>query len=180
MNEFGERGIIAATRTQEDFTAALSSSVSCIFLLSSNILTLKEQLKRAHEAGKKVFVHIDMSDGIGRDSAGVAYLAKIGVDGIITTRTGIIRAAKELGLPCVQRIFAIDTQATQTSVGAICNQKPTYIEIMPGVITKVVKKFAEVTDIPIIVGGLVETAEEIENAKKIGAFAASTSNKELW
>lgn len=180
MNNFGPNGIIAATRTEEDFSAALKSSVSCIFLLSSNILTIKEYLDRAHNAGKKVFVHIDMSDGIGRDNAGVAYLSKIGVDGIITTRTGIIRAAKENSIPCVQRIFAIDNQATQTSVGAICNQKPTYIEIMPGVITKVVEKFARLTDIPIIVGGLVETAEEIENAKKSGAFAASTSNRELW
>ena len=137
-------------------------------------------LWRAHDKGKKVFVHIDMSEGIGRDSAGVEYLAKMGIDGIITTRTGIIRAAREHNLPCVQRIFAIDNQATQTSVGAIGNQKPSYIEIMPGVIPKVVRRFSEVTDIPIIVGGLIETSEEVEIAKQNGAFAASTSNKSLW
>lgn len=180
MNIFGNDGIIAAVRTEEDLKAALSSRVSCIFLLSSNILTLGDILWRAHDKGKKVFVHIDMSEGIGRDNAGVEYLAKMGIDGIITTRTGIIRAARERSLPCVQRIFAIDNQATQTSVGAIGNQKPTFIEIMPGVIPKVIRHFSEVTDIPIIVGGLIETAEEIEAAKKSGAVAASTSNKELW
>lgn len=180
MNEFGKKGVIAAVRTDEDFAAALNSDATCIFLLSSNILTIKEHLSNAHAANKKVFVHIDMSEGIGKDNTGVAYLSKLGVDGIISTRTGIIRAAKELSLPCVQRIFAIDYQATQTSVGAIGNQKPTYIEIMPGVIPKVVRRFSEVTNIPIIVGGLIETAEEIEIAKKSGAVAASTSNKELW
>ena len=180
MNEISKSSVIAAVRTDEDFGRAVDSSVGCIFLLSSNIMTIKDRLESAHKAGKKVFVHIDMSDGIGRDNAGVAYLAKLGVDGIITTRTGIIRAVRESSLPCVQRVFAIDYQATQTSAGAIGNHRPTYIEIMPGVIPKVISRFRAETDIPIIAGGLVETAEEVSAALKSGALAVSTSNKALW
>lgn len=179
MSIFGN-GIIAAIRTQEEFSAAVNSSVNCIFMLSANILTINENLKCAHGAGKKVFVHVDMSDGIGRDTAGVAYLHSIGVDGIISTRTGIIRAARELSLPSVQRVFAIDSQATHTSAGALGAHRPSYLEIMPGVIPKVIKRFAESTDIPIIAGGLIETKEEIAAAKQSGAVAVSTADSALW
>ena len=180
MTDFANAKIIAAVRTEQDFAAALASSVTHIFLLCSNIMTIENTLRRAHNAGKKLFIHLDMSEGIGRDNAGVEFLAKLGIDGIISTRTGIIRAAKEHNIPTVQRIFAIDSQATQTSANAAGNFHPTYIEIMPGVIPKVIKRFATSTDIPIIAGGLVETAQEVNAALESGAIAVSTANKKLW
>ena len=180
MNDFGEKKVIAAVRTEEEFCLALDSSARCIFLLCSNIMTVESWINRAKAAGKRLFIHLDMSDGIGRDSAGVAYLAKLGVDGIISTRTGIIRAAREHGIPTVQRIFSIDSQATQTSANAAGNFHPSYIEIMPGVIPKVIRRFCSCTDIPIIAGGLIETAEEVKAALDNGAVAVSTANKTLW
>ena len=173
---FGEKAVIAAVRTDEEFSAALQSKVGCIFLLCSNILTLQQKTETAHNAAKSVFVHLDMSEGIGRDAAGVAYLAGLGVDGIISTRTAIIRAAREVGLPAVQRVFTIDSQAVQMSVGA----RPDYIEVMPGVIPKVIRRFCTTTDTPIIAGGLIETADEVAAAFASGAVAVSTANRGLW
>ena len=175
MNSFGNNHIIAAVRTEEDFAAALKSGAACLFLLCSNILTIKKQLSAAHAVGKKVFVHLDMSEGIGRDTAGVTYLAGLGVDGIISTRTGIIRAARELGLPAVQRVFSIDSQAIQLPTA-----HPSYIEVMPGVIPKVIQRFCSNTEIPIIAGGLIETPEEVAAALQSGAVAVSTANQSLW
>jgi len=180
MNDFGDKKIIAAVRTEDEFSLALKSSASCIFLLCSNIMTVEGCITRAKSAGKKLFIHLDMSEGIGRDNAGVAYLAKLGVDGIISTRTGIIRAAREHGIPTVQRIFSIDSQATKTSANAAGNYHPSYIEIMPGVIPKVIRHFCKCTDIPIIAGGLIETADEVSAAIESGAVAVSTANKDLW
>ncbi len=180
MNHFGNKKIIAAVRTEEEFAIALDSSVDCIFLLCSNIMTVEGWIKRAKAAGKKLFIHLDMSEGVGRDSAGVAYLAQLGVDGIISTRTGIIRAARERGVTTVQRIFSIDSQATQTSANAAGNFHPSYIEIMPGVIPKVIRRFCSSTDIPIIAGGLIESPEEVKAALESGAVAVSTANRALW
>ena len=176
MKNLGEKRIIAAVRTETEFDLALDSKVACIFLLCSNILTLSEWLNKAHAARKKMFVHLDMSEGIGRDAAGVTYLAKLGVDGIISTRTGIIRTARELGLPAVQRVFSIDSQALQVSTAA----QPSYIEVMPGVIPKVIRRFCDTTDVPIIAGGLIETADEVAAALQSGAAAVSTTNRMLW
>ena len=176
MNELGEKNIIAAVRTEAELTAALQSGVGCIFLLCSSILTLGDWLKKAHAAGKKVFIHLDMSEGIGRDNAGVSYVAGLGVDGIISTRTSIIRAAREMGLPAVQRVFSIDSQAIQVSTAA----HPSYIEVMPGVIPKVIRRFCATTAVPIIAGGLIETDEEVAAALASGAVAVSTANQGLW
>ncbi|MBE6767015.1 MAG: glycerol-3-phosphate responsive antiterminator, partial [Ruminococcaceae bacterium] len=90
------------------------------------------------------------------------------------------RAAREHGIPTVQRIFSIDSQATKTSANAAGNYHPSYIEIMPGVIPKVIRHFCGCTDIPIIAGGLIETADEVSAAIESGAVAVSTANKDLW
>ena len=61
----------------------------------------------------------------------------------------------------------------------IASAKPDFVEIMPGVIEKVIKKFAS-DKIPVIAGGLLETKGEVTAALKSGALAVSTGKKELW
>ena len=59
--------------------------------------------------------------------------------------------------------------------------KQSAIEIMPGVITKLLKRLHnEFPDLPIICGGLIDDKNEIIDALKHGAMAVSTSKKELW
>ena len=61
----------------------------------------------------------------------------------------------------------------------INNTKPDFIEIMPGVIEKIIKKFAS-EKIPVIAGGLIETKSELTAALSSGALAVSTGKKDLW
>ena len=51
--------IFAAVRTNSEFLMALKSSVDTIFLLNSEILTLKEVIDKAHKAKKKIFIYFD-------------------------------------------------------------------------------------------------------------------------
>ena len=53
------------------------------------------------------------------------------------------------------------------------------IEIMPGVIGKIIKRFSMGT-IPVIAGGLIETKNEVTDAIRQGAIAVSTGNQKLW
>ena len=73
---FGE--IIAATRTESDFLAAIESDVDTIFDLAPDIMTVAPKLKMAHKSGKKLFIHIDLSKGLGRDESGMKYLKFLG------------------------------------------------------------------------------------------------------
>ena len=178
--DYMKKPIAAAIRTEKDFSTALRSDVDMIFLLHSNIMTVHQYVKEIHSAGKKAFVHVDFAEGIGKDRYGLEFLAKQGVDGILTTRTNIVKAAKEYGLITVQRFFIVDSHSLGTSVDSIKISKPDIIEIMPGVVTKKIKEFADKASMPIIAGGLVETVEEVRPALEAGADVVSTGEAELW
>jgi len=177
---FRNRKVAASVRTEEDFIAALESSVDVIFLQYSSILTVESLIERSHAAGKKVFIHMDFTDGIGKDRAGLEYLKKLGADGILTTKTSMIRPAREMGLITVQRFFIIDSHSVDTAVESIRIAKPEVVEIMPGVVVKKIREFAEKVKTPILVGGLLEYTEEVDAALEAGATAISTAKRELW
>ena len=44
-------------------------------------MTVNQCVKEIHSAGKKAFIHVDFAEGIGKDRAGLEFLAKQGVDG---------------------------------------------------------------------------------------------------
>lgn len=172
--------IISATRSDEEFLAAVSAFPSVIFDLDPDLMNISAKLKKAHGAGKKLFVHMDLAKGIGKDESGIRFLKRIGVDGVISTKVSMIKAARESGLYTVQRFFVIDSQSINTSLEAIRSSKPDMIEIMPGVLNKVIERMKQKTNVPIIAGGLIETEEEIKSVLQSGADAASTGRKELW
>ena len=180
MAIFEERKVAAAIRTDEDFEAALKSSVKVVFLQNSNILNIEDMVKRAHDRGKIVFIHMDFAEGIGKDRAGLKYVKKMGADGILTTKTGLIRNAKEIGLTTVQRFFIVDSHSVDTAVDSIKIASPDVVEIMPGVVDKKIHEFARKVDTPILAGGLIELETEVEKALEAGAKAVSTACRSLW
>ena len=175
---FGD--VIAATRTESDFVAAVESDVDTIFDLAPDIMTVAPRLKAAHNAGKKLFIHIDLSKGLGRDESGIKYLKFLGIGGIISTKSPMIKIARELGLTTVQRFFIVDSRFIESTADALKSSKPHMIEIMPGTVTKVISKLKATTQTPIIAGGLIESTDEVSAALESGAAAVSTGRNELW
>ena len=180
MSVFSNRRVCAAVRTREDFDYALESKVDVIFLLYSNILNMNSYIEKAHKAEKKIFIHMDFVEGVGKDRIGLEYLKNLGVDGILTTRSNMIRAAKELGLVTIQRFFIVDSHSVDTAVESIRIAKPDVVEIMPGVVRKKIREFAEKVSTDILAGGLVEFKEDVDLAIEAGATAVSTADRELW
>ena len=170
--------IIAAAK-DKNFDKALQSNVSVIFLLGAKILSIKEQIEAAHKAGKYLFVHIDLAEGIGKDRFGIEFLARSGVDGILSTKTSLIKAAKDFGLITVQRFFIYDSQGVDNIAEILPSTGPDFVEMMPGVVGKVIKRFSR-CGTPVIAGGLIETKQEVTGALGNGAFAVSTGKEELW
>ena len=172
--------VIPAVRKSEELSEALNSPSDMIFLLKSSIFDLPDALSAAHSAGKKLFVHADFTDGVSRDVHGVNFLRGIGCDGIISTRANLVKYASEVGLCSVGRYFIIDSRATDTALESISQTKPSMTEIMPGVIPKIITRFASSLEIPVIAGGLIESEREVRAAISAGAAAVSTSNIALW
>ena len=170
--------VIAAV-TDEKWGEALASPAQVIFYLSASLLSVETRVRQAHAAGKHVMVHMDLAEGIGKDRAGIRFLAQCGVDGVISTKAQLIRLAKEQGLITVQRFFALDSKGMESIEEMLRNTNPHLMEIMPGVIGKAIHRFQK-SGIPVIAGGLIETKAEVTDALKAGATAVSTGQKTLW
>ncbi len=170
--------VIAAT-DKSGWNKAVSSEAKVLFHLNAGLFGAKKDIASAKEKGKTVFVHIDLTDGIGKDQSGLLYLKKIGADGIISTRANLIKSASEIGLLTVQRFFALDSKSIHSIREMISQSHPDFVEIMPGIIPKVVKMFSS-GSVPVIAGGLIEEKAEVTAALKEGAAAVSTGKDKLW
>lgn len=174
-----EQDPVIAAVGNDKWQKALESPARVIFYMSADLLTLEERVKQAHEAGKYVMIHMDMADGIGRDRTGLRFLKNCGVDGVISTKGQLIRWAKEMGLFTVQRFFAVDSAGVESLGEMFRSTNPDLMEIMPGVVTKVISRYAA-AGIPVIAGGLIQTKNEVTDALGAGATAVSTGQTELW
>ena len=105
-----ERTPIIAATDSAGWQKAVMSDVEVIFHLSANIMTIGNDIKKAKEHNKYIFVHIDLAEGIGKDRTGIKWLAELGADGIISTRAQLIKSAKECGLTTIQRFFVLDSK----------------------------------------------------------------------
>ena len=170
--------VIAAVK-QKGFSDALDSPCEVIFLTEVNILTVAERVAEAHEKGKKIFIHIDLAEGIGKDAAALTFLKNCGVDGIISTKSSVIRMAKDKGFKTVLRVFALDSQSIKSAGDTARSTSPDFVEVLPGIACKVINRFAD-TGIPVILGGLVTEKSEVISALDSGAIAITTGKSDLW
>lgn len=175
-----KKKIFAAVRDDEGLDHALKTDVQTIFMQATNIEQVGLQIEKAHKAKKKLFIHIDITDGVGKDEYGIRYLQNLGADGIISTRTNIIKLAKKAGLATCQKFFIVDTHSLSTTIDAVKIGKPDMIEVMPGLVSKVIKKIKEETNTFIIAGGLLTTEEEMQKTIDDGAMGVSTSVRSFW
>ncbi|WP_227765220.1 glycerol-3-phosphate responsive antiterminator [Zhaonella formicivorans] len=178
---FGESQVIAAVRSEEQLRQAVNSPVAAIFLLHGDINVLLDYVDYAKGHNKAVFPHMDLMAGIAGDKAGVEYVAReVAPDGIITTRSNLIKAARKQGLLTIQRLFLVDSTAVETGIHAVLENQPDAVEVMPGILPKVVAKIKDRITQPVIAGGLIEDKEEIEQVLAAGAQAVSVGNPKLW
>lgn len=173
--------VIAAVKTDEALTAALASPCSAVFLLASTLLTVDGLVHRIHDAGKLAVVHIDLVDGLSSREIAVDSLnALCHPDGIISTRPTLIRRARHRGLLTVQRAFILDSLSLTSLSGQLEQGKPDFVEILPGIMPRVIAEISARTQVPVIAGGLLRDKADVMAAMRAGAAAVSTSAPFLW
>ena len=177
-----ENPIIASIRNDSDFKYALNSKVAALFILHGDIFNLPQIIKECKKHNKLVFLHMDLIKGIGRDKEGIIYLARKELcNGIVSTKSNLITAAKKEGLIAIQRLFLLDSAALKTGEQLLKNNQPDAVEILPGIAAPYfVEHINKRIICPVIAGGLIYQKEEIKDLFKKGIFAVSTSRKELW
>lgn len=175
-----ENPIIAAVKNESELEIALNSEVQVIFVLFGDILDIKSISEKIDSSNKVGIIHIDLIDGITGREAGIRYLkAETKFKGVISTKTQVVKYAKNYGLLGIQRVFIFDTLSLNNAkkhLGTECDA----IEVLPGVIPKVIEKLADRSGKPIVAGGLIESKEEVIMALNSGATCVSTTRKEIW
>ena len=174
--------IIPAARSMEVFRAALTHTiVPSVVLLFGDINSLPVLINLAKENKKHIIVHFDLLDGIGKDKAGIKFLARMGIMDVITTKTHLCKFARDEGMNVIQRLFLMDSDSLRTGLSLVRNFKPDAIEILPGAVSgSVVKELIRETGLPILAGGLIRTQEEVDQAIESGISAVTTSCQHLW
>ena len=142
--------IIAAAKNDEGLEQALSSDSPVVFLLYGSVCSVAGQTRRVAAAG------------------------------IISTKPALIRRARELGLCAVQRFFVLDSIALENLKRQLENTRPDSIEILPGVMPKVIRRITGFARVPVIAGGLISDKEDIIAALDAGAAAISSTNPAIW
>lgn len=173
--------VIAAVQNEEDLEIAIKSQVDTIFLLCADIFNAKSLVDRIKNAGKSALIHIDFLQGIGKDAKAIDYIIQvIQPDGVISTKSNHIKIAKEKGMFTIQRFFLIDNKSFEMTTKSVKTIQPNMIEIMPGVMPKIIKRITSQLSIPVIAGGLISSKQDIIDALNAGALGASTGKKDLW
>lgn len=91
-----------------------------------------------------------------------------------------IIAAKELNLFTIQRLFVLDSLALDSGINSIKSARPNAVEILPGIMPKIIEEISRETRIPIIAGGLIRDKSDVIDCLNSGAIGISASNKKVW
>lgn len=176
-----ESQIIASVQNEQDLQRSLTSNANIVFLLTGNLMTIADYIKQLKEAGKYVFIHLDFIDGISNSKNALSYVAESWKPtGIITTKSHIVKMANEVGLMTIQRIFLLDRSAIQKGIEMVKSCRPDAVEIMPGIMPKIIDELSSELNFPIIAGGLITQISEVHDALQAGALAVSSGDPEMW
>lgn len=173
--------VIAAVKDDAGLDAALQSECGAVFLLYGSAAGVCTQVDKVRAAGKLAIVHIDLIDGLsGREAAVDALEALCHPDGIISTKPAVIRRARHRGLLTVQRAFLLDSMSVENLPAQLAVGKPDFLEVLPGIMPRIIARITASTDTPVIAGGLIQYKDEVMAAMGAGAAAVSTSSPAVW
>ena len=170
----------AAITVDQKLDAAIASRAQIMFVLRGNGLDLAAVVHRIHDEGKFVAVHLDLIAGLRADRAGVAWLARSGVDAIISSHGQLMPAIKQEGVIAIQRLLLVRQNQMHAAVAAISRSRPDIVEVLPGVILPDIVHLLPKFNVPLLAGGFIRTEAEARAAVAAGAVGVTTSWPPLW
>lgn len=180
MSFYGQK-ILPAIRRMEDIERIMASSYQYIVILEVHVSRLKPIFQLAEAHNKKLIVHMDLIHGLKSDDYATEYICQeFKPFGLISIKGSVILKARQKGVQSIQRLFVLDSGSIEKGYALIERTQPDYIEVLPGILPKIIKDIKEHTKKEVFAGGLIDTIEEVEQAYAAGAIAITTSNKKLW
>ena len=173
--------IITAVKDEQGLEKALKTESPVVFLLFGNICNITGLVDQVKNSGKIAIVHVDLIQGLSSKEVAVDFIHQnTRADGIISTKAPLVRHAMDLGMIGGQRTFLFDSMALETTKKQLLTFQPDFMELMPGVMPKILKTVRGYTEIPLVAGGLISDKKDILAAFDAGVDAVSTTREELW
>lgn len=183
MEQFEDCPVIAAIKDEKGLQKCLESDIQIVFVLFGDLCSISDIVKRLKDAGKTVFIHLDLIGGLSSREVAVTYVHRVTeADGIISTKPALIKQAKELDFFSIMRFFLLDSMAYENIKKQIEHISPDMIEIIPGAMPKVISKLCSFIEgkVPVIAGGMITDREDTMAALNAGATAISTTRENVW
>ncbi|MEG0372656.1 MAG: glycerol-3-phosphate responsive antiterminator [Enterococcus sp.] len=173
--------VIAAIKSEEELTAALLTEVEVIFVLQSHLMQLTDLSEKIKQHGKIAILHADLVKGLSSDEMAIDYIKQqTAFDGIISTKSAIVRYAKRHQLLAIQRFFLLDSSALNNVERQLLQTEADLVEVLPNVSPKIIKGLVKQSRKPLIVGGLIHDKEDVLGALGAGSLAVSTTDSQVW
>jgi glycerol uptake operon antiterminator len=170
----------AAIVSEEQLELALASRTPIVFVLRGNGLALGSSIRRIHAAGKLAAVHLDLVDGVRADPRGVAWIARLGADAIITSQGRLMPVIRKEGAIAILRLLLSRRTHLDTAFTAVSRAGPDIIEVLPGVILPTLAALMPKFGVPLLAGGFIRTEADAEDVIAAGATGITTSSPNLW
>lgn len=177
------RPMIASVKEAKHIEIALAyrEKLGGVFLLTGHIGVVRNYVELYKSHRLPVFLHLEKIGGLSTDYYGLDYLAKtVKPDGIVTTKTNVVKTAKKMGLIAIQRFFLIDTEGLDNIANSLSNAEPDIVEVMPARIPEALRRVQALTPLPVVAGGLLFDRDQALECLGNGATAVSSSKPELW
>lgn len=173
--------VIAAVKDMTGLDKCLTSDIQVVFILFGDVCSIKGIVQKVKDAGRIAMVHMDLITGLAAKEIAVDFIKEnTAADGIITTKQQLIKRARELSLYTVLRFFLIDSMALENVQKQNMVSRPDFIEVLPGVMPKIIQRICNATNIPVIAGGLISDKSDVMGALSAGAISISSTNQDIW
>lgn len=173
--------VIAAVKDDKGLERCLESEIQIVFILYGDLVKIPDMVTRLRQRGKKAIVHVDLITGLSGKEVAVDFIKNsTNADGIISTKMSLIRRAKELKMVTVFRFFVIDSMAFDNIKRQCESAQPDLVEILPGLMPKIITRVTKMVSAPVIAGGLVAEKADVIAAIEAGAVSISSTNQKTW
>ena len=173
---------VAAVKDMEGLDACCKmDEIKVVFILFGDICNISAIVGQIKESDKVAMVHIDLITGLSSKEVAVDFIRNnTSADGIISTKPALIKRARELSLYTTLRVFVLDSMAFENIEKQMSVARPDIIEILPGLMPKVIRRVCRLVKVPVIAGGLISDKEVGMAALSAGAISVSTTNQKVW
>lgn len=180
MKLFEENPVIPGVKDNLDLELIIQESNKIIFTLYGDISNINFIVDTLKDANKIVFVNIDLVDGFSNKSSVLKFMRQnTKADGIISSKSSMLKKAKELGFFTIHRFFILDSLSYRSIGKQLEISKPDFINIVPGW-EKIISWTVEEYKIPVIAAGLVCDKKSVIDNLKAGATAICSTNHNVW